>query len=63
MRQRTNAVIQGTFKTDNGIADGGVATFLQDAHSYNGASGNGVTIAANDVTVQGLKIDGFAQWR
>ena len=54
-----NAVIEGSFKTDNGVADGGVAAFLQTAASYTGISGVGVTIAADNVTIQGLKIDGF----
>ena len=52
-------VIQGTFESDNGIAAGAVGTFLQTARSYNGASGDGIDIDANDVTIQGLKIDGF----
>ncbi|VIO77545.1 hypothetical protein [Bradyrhizobium ivorense] len=54
-----NVVLHGTFKSDNTIADGGVATFLQTAASYSGAAGSGLTISANNVTIQGLHIDGF----
>ncbi len=56
--------IQGTFKSANGLGDGGsVATFLQTAPSYftagGGDTGRGVTIAADDVTIKGIAIDGF----
>ncbi|HET7093970.1 MAG TPA: calcium-binding protein, partial [Thermomicrobiales bacterium] len=53
------AVIQGTLKTDNNIADGDVASWLQTHPSYSGAAGDGITITADNVTVQNIAIDGF----
>jgi len=61
----SNVVIQGSFKTDNGIAP---ATHLSDwfegpsyPGSYSGASGVGVQINANGLTLEGLTITGFRQ--
>ncbi|MBR0875485.1 hypothetical protein JQ633_34390, partial [Bradyrhizobium tropiciagri] len=54
-----DVTIHGTFKSDNGIADGDVASFLQTAAAYTGAAGSGVTISANNVTIEGLHLDGF----
>jgi hypothetical protein len=54
-----STIIQGTFKSDNGIADGQVATFLESGHSYTQTAGRGVDVSANNVTIQNLKIDGF----
>lgn len=52
--------IQGTLKSDNGLADGdSVATFLQTATGPNYASGAGLTIEANDVVVRNFNIDDF----
>jgi VCBS repeat-containing protein len=54
------AILEGTFRTDNAIATGtSVPTFLETATGYSGAAGNGVTIAANGVTIEGLMITGF----
>ena len=53
-----NVTIQGTFETDNGIA-GNVSDFLTTAPSYSGAAGDGVTIAASNVTLSNINIDGF----
>ncbi|NWG23430.1 MAG: hypothetical protein HXY30_03260, partial [Pseudorhodoplanes sp.] len=53
-----DVVIQGTFKTDNGIA-GTVADHLKTALSYSGSAGIGITIAADNVTIQNLKIESF----
>ncbi|HYC48492.1 MAG TPA: hypothetical protein VED01_23715, partial [Burkholderiales bacterium] len=54
-----DVVIEGTFKSDNGIA-GTVADFLKTAASYSTVSGTGVTIAADNVTIQNLRITSFA---
>ena len=57
----TSTIIHGTFKANNGLAEGAsVADFLKTAASYNGTTaGNGVTIGASNVTLQDLKITGF----
>ncbi|MEP4469253.1 MAG: hypothetical protein ABJ060_02910 [Bauldia litoralis] len=52
-------VIQGTLKTDNGIG-GSVADFMKVAELGNLGSGIGVSVAADNVTLQNLKIDSFA---
>jgi T1SS-143 domain-containing protein len=57
--QGDGTVIQGTFRADNGGFAGATADWLKTAAGYSPNSGAGVTIAADDVTVQGLKIDGF----
>ncbi len=55
-----NVVIQGSFLTDNGLASGAsVADFLKTAPSYTGNAGAGVTIAADNVTIQGITVTGF----
>jgi len=54
-----STIIHGTFKSDNGIADGGVAAFLEAGNPYTQTAGRGIEIAANNVTIQNLKIDGF----
>ena len=53
-----DAVIQGTFNADNGIT-GSTADFFQDATSYSNASGSGLVLSADNVTVSGLAIAGF----
>ena len=40
--QGDSTIIEGTFKSSNGIADGGVATFLESGHSYTQSAGSGV---------------------
>ncbi len=52
--------VQGTFKSDNGIADGGVMAFLESGASYSQAAGRGFDIEANNVTLKNINIDGFA---
>jgi Ca2+-binding RTX toxin-like protein len=55
-----NVTIHGTFESDNGIAPGtNVSDWLTTATSYSGAAGNGVTIAANNVALSNINIDGF----
>jgi Ca2+-binding RTX toxin-like protein len=54
-----STIIHGTFKSDNGIADGGVAAFLESGAAYVQTAGRGVNISADHVTLQDLKIDGF----
>ena len=56
-----DTIIQGTFKTLNGLAPGdSVADFLKTATAdYNAGAGKGVIIAANNVTLQNLKVSGF----
>lgn len=51
--------LQGTFKSDNGIANGGVMDFLELGAAYSQAAGRGFDIEANNVTLQNLNIDGF----
>ena len=53
------AVIEGSFRTDNGIVSGTVANWLQTAPGYSGAAGTGVTIGAGNVTLEGLTIQYF----
>ncbi len=54
-------VIQGTFKTDNGSFAGSVSDFLKTPGSigYSTASGTALTVAADNVTIENLKIDSF----
>ena len=51
-------VIAGTFRADNSIT-GSTAAFFTTATSYSTASGNGVTITADNVRLQNLTISGF----
>ena len=53
-----NVTIHGTFESDNGVT-GDLSDWIATAPSYNGASGNGVTIAANNVALSNINIDGF----
>lgn len=53
-----NVVIEGTFHTDNTVV-GDTYTWLADTPSYSGASGAGVTIDADNVTLQGVTIQSF----
>ncbi len=50
--------IQGTFATDNPVV-GDLHTWIQNVAGYNGAAGDGVTIAASSVTIDNINIDGF----
>ena len=52
-------VVTGTLLTDNGIAPGGLRAYGQTHSSYNGSAGDGVTIAANGVTLDGLTVSNF----
>jgi hypothetical protein len=53
-------VIQGTFKSDNGLAPGdSVAEFLDFATAYTGNAGAGLTISADNVTIENLTITSF----
>jgi hypothetical protein len=52
------ATIQGTFATDNAVT-GDLSVWLE-THSYNTTAGDGVTIAASNVTLSNINIDGFA---
>jgi Ca2+-binding RTX toxin-like protein len=58
-----DVVIEGTFRSDNGLAGGAtdVRDFLVDPNqeSYVNAAGAGVTIAADDVTIENVNISGF----
>jgi hypothetical protein len=56
----TDVVIEGTFRTDNGISSGTtVGDWLETAVSYTGAAGAGVTVSADDVTIRDLTITSF----
>jgi VCBS repeat-containing protein len=51
-------VIEGSFATDNGgITD--LPAFLRTAPAYDGDSGSGITVAADDVTIRNLTIQWF----
>src|SRR6185437_14508646 len=52
--------LQGTFKSDNGIANGGVMAFLESGAPYSQTAGRGFDIEANNVTLKNLDINGFA---
>jgi VCBS repeat-containing protein len=52
-------VIHGSFKSDNGIADGGVATFLKSGAGYTQTAGSGIAINADNVSISNVQIDGF----
>jgi len=51
-------IVQGSFETDNGIV-GDVNTFLRTAPGYTGAAGNGIEVAADNVTLENITVDGF----
>jgi Ca2+-binding RTX toxin-like protein len=51
-------VLEGTFKTDNGIT-GSVADHLKTATSYGGGAGTGISIEADNVTISNIKIDSY----
>ena len=53
-----NVIVQGTFLTDNHIT-GSVADFLKTAPSYTGAAGNGISVNADNVIIQGITVNGF----
>jgi|GEM_PF-4017369 len=55
----SGVVIEGTFTEDNGNFAGSLATWLQTAPGYSGASGNGVTVAADNVTLKNITVDDF----
>jgi VCBS repeat-containing protein len=51
-------VIEGSFATDNGgITD--LPAFLRTAPAYDGGSGSGITVAADDVTIRNLTVQWF----
>ena len=49
--------IHGTFESDNAVT-GDLSDWIA-THSYSGAAGDGVTIAANNVSLSSINIDGF----
>jgi nitrous oxidase accessory protein NosD len=51
--------IQGTFAADNNVGAANLSDWIATAPGYNGASGNGVIIAANNVALSNINIDGF----
>ena len=53
-----DVVIQGSFTTDNPVTTT-VTDFLETAGSYTGAAGNGITVAADDVSISNLTVSGF----
>ena len=50
--------IHGTFESDNSVT-GNLSDWIE-THSYSAAAGDGVTIAANNVALSNINIDGFA---
>jgi Ca2+-binding RTX toxin-like protein len=50
--------VHGTFESDNAVT-GNLSDWIATAPSFNGAAGNGVTIAADNVTLSNINIDGF----
>ncbi len=50
--------VHGTFESDNPVT-GNLSDWIATAPSFNGAAGNGVTIAADNVTLSNINIDGF----
>jgi large repetitive protein len=54
-----STVIHGTFKSGNGIADGGVATFLKSGAGYSQTAGAGITLNADHDSISSVKVDGF----
>jgi hypothetical protein len=57
--QGDSTVIEGTFKSDNNISNGGVAAFLETNASYTQKAGSGIVVSATNDLVENLKIDGF----
>lgn len=53
------AKLQGSFKADNGIADGQVESFLEAGNPYSQAAGRGFDIQADNVKISGIEINGF----
>ena len=54
-----DVVIQGTFRADNGLAPGdSVAEFLE-TNTYSAASGTGVIVSSDDVTMSNITVSGF----
>ncbi|WP_171015847.1 FG-GAP repeat protein [Devosia sp. FKR38] len=53
-----NAVIQGSFNTDNGIT-GSTADFFQAATGYSTAAGTGLVLSADNVSISNMAIAGF----
>ncbi len=54
-----DVVIQGTFRSDNGLAPGdSVRDFLLE-NGYSAAAGTGVTVSADGVTLSNLTVSGF----
>ncbi|WP_319774073.1 DUF5801 repeats-in-toxin domain-containing protein [Breoghania sp.] len=53
-----DVVIEGTFKSDNGIA-GSVGDYLKAGNSYSNAAGRGLTVDADGVTVSGVEFSSF----
>jgi Ca2+-binding RTX toxin-like protein len=51
--------VSGTLLGDNGIAPGGLRAYGETHSSYNGSAGDGVTIAANGVKLDGLTVSNF----
>ncbi|MFN3824329.1 MAG: right-handed parallel beta-helix repeat-containing protein [Pseudorhodobacter sp.] len=55
-----DVMIEGAFRSSNGIAEGGVSEFLQGSSGgYHNASQTGIMVSANGVTIQSLAIDSF----
>lgn len=53
-------VIQGTIAADNSIPEGtSLFEWIKTQTAYTGSAGAGITVAANDVTIENLSIDGF----
>lgn len=55
-------VLKGTFKSDNGIADGQVDEWMQtrlQSEGYLTNSGSGIKVGASGVSIKNLAIDGF----
>jgi Ca2+-binding RTX toxin-like protein len=54
------AVLEGTFRADNGLLPtGSVATFLSTAAAYSSASGIGITVEADGVSISGLTVKSY----
>ncbi len=53
-----DVVIEGTFKSDNGIA-GSVGDYLKAGNSYSNAAGRGITVDADGVSISGVEFSSF----
>ncbi|WP_321504556.1 Ig-like domain-containing protein [Breoghania sp.] len=53
-----DVVIEGTFKSDNGIA-GSVGDYLKAGNSYSNAAGRGLTVDADGVSISGVEFSSF----